>query len=592
MRALAPTTLPWQRPRHEVALLALVAVVAFLPVYAPGDQDLSRFCLTQAVVHGRLSNDACLAPSFDKALYGGHLYSDKAPGLSFAAIPAAEAVRLPPVETISGSNARLWAVRILTNGLALLLVAFLVGRIAEGLAPGRGAPALVAFALGTIILPLAPTGFAHVSAAMLGFAAFVLAWRQRPLAAGLVAGLALLVEYQTAAILVIVGIYAALRGMRPALAYAAGVVPGAAALLVYDTLAFGSPFHVSYRYVSIQQQSTGFFGIGVPRLHATWEVFGGMSGLLVVSPVLVAAAYGLVRLARSRPAETLVCAAVTVFFLLLECGYYVPYGGTELGPRFVAPALPFLAVGLGPAFARHARVTAVLTVLSVLPVLGLMLIYTGHPPIHNTIWGELGRLVTEGRASGLMRHMTPNVLSWTSGGAGWGLAVTVAAAATALVLSLVRGSWDVRRRPWRTAGAVALCIALVAGALRVATKPLDLRSSIEATASAAFPGDEVDFTVGVVNRTSEYLPHAVLMIRLPPGMRLLGPPTHERGRGCAGRSTLACDLDFLEGHMETRVHLGVRIERSAAPRLAVTAWGIAGDVTGPKTSFTVVTGSA
>jgi hypothetical protein len=44
--------------------------------------------------------------------------------------------------------------------------------------------------------------------------------------------------------------------------------------------------------------------------------------------------------------------------------------------------------------------------------------------------------------------------------------------------------------------------------------------------------------------------------------------------------------------METRVHLGVRIERSAAPRLAVTAWGIAGDVTGPKTSFTVVTGSA
>jgi hypothetical protein len=237
-------------------------------------------------------------------------------------------------------------------------------------------------------------------------------------------------------------------------------------------------------------------------------------------------------------------------------------------------------------------VTAALTVLSVLPVLGLMLIYTGHPPIHNTIWGELGRLVTEGRASGLMRHMTPNVLSWTSAGPGWGLAVTAAAAAVALVLALVRGGWDVRRRPWRTAAAIALCLALVAGALRVTTKPIDLRSSIEATASAAFPGDEVDFTVGVVNRTSEYLPHAVLMIRLPPGMRLLGPPTHERGRGCAGRSTLACDLDFLEGHMETRVHLGVRIEPSAAPRLAVTAWGVAGDVTGPKTSFTVVTGSA
>ena len=107
-----------------------------------------------------------------------------------------------------------------------------------------------------------------------------------------------------------------------------------------------------------------------------------------------------------------------------------------------------------------------------------------------------------------------------------------------------------------------------------------------------FPIHEVDFTVGVVNRTSEYLPHAALMIRLAPGMRLLGRPTHERGRGCTGDSTLACDLDFLEGHMETRVHLGVRIEPNAPARVALTAWGVAGDEAGPKTSFTVVTGSS
>src|SRR4051794_37944758 len=70
VRAPAPTSLPWWRPRHEVLLLALVAVVAFLPAYRVGDQDLSRFCLTQALVHGHISNDRCLAPSFDKAIYG------------------------------------------------------------------------------------------------------------------------------------------------------------------------------------------------------------------------------------------------------------------------------------------------------------------------------------------------------------------------------------------------------------------------------------------------------------------------------------------------------------------------------------------
>jgi hypothetical protein len=592
VRAFVPTSLPWGRPRHEVALLALVAAFALLPVYPPSDQELARFCLSQALVHGHLSNDRCLAQSYDKALYGGHLYSDKAPGLSFLAVPAVEAVRLPPMQQIEGSNARLWAVRVLTSGLAFLLLAFLVGRVTEGIAPGRGGAALVAFALGTMVAPLAAIGFSHVPAAALGFSAFVLAWRRRPLPAGLVGGVALLVEYQTAAIIVAVGAYILLKGIRGAVTYAAGLVPGVAALLVYDALAFGSPFHLSYRYVAIPQQATGFFGIGAPRLHSTWEVFGGTSGLLVVSPVLAAAAYGLVLLARTRLVEAVLCAFVTVFFLALDCGYYVPYGGGHLGPRFVVPMLPFLAVGLGPAFARHFWVTAGLAVASVVAVFGQTLIWAPNPPFHDTIWGELYRLVREGRASNMMRHMTPNVFTFGSLGSRWGLAVMVAAPVLALALALPRTRWDLRRHPLRPAAALAVAVVLAGLAVRIVTKPVDLRASIEASASAAFPGDEVDFTVGIVNRTSEYLPDAMLIIRLPPGTRLLGPPTFERGTGCKGDSTVACDLDFLEGHMETRVHLGVRIEPDAASRLAVTAWGRAGDVIGPKTSFTVVTGSA
>src|SRR5205823_7309016 len=103
---------------------------------------------------------------------------------------------------------------------------------------------------------------------------------RRPLLAGLAGGAALLVEYQTAAILVAVGIYLLLRGARDAAAYVAGLLPGIGLLLAYDALAFGSPLHLSYRYVAIQQQTAGFFGIGLPHAHATWEVFGGSSGLL------------------------------------------------------------------------------------------------------------------------------------------------------------------------------------------------------------------------------------------------------------------------------------------------------------------------
>src|SRR5439155_18859401 len=158
-------------------------------------------------------------------------------------------------------------------------------------------------------------------------------------------------------------------------------------------------------------------------------------------------------------------------------------------------------------------------------------------------------------------------------------------------LALPSRALDVRRRPWRITAAAAIGLALVGGALHIARTPIVLHTSINASSTAAFPGDEVDFNVGIVNDTSEYLAHALLIIRLPPGMQLLGPPTHQRGRGCRGHATLTCDLDFLEGHMHTAVRLGVRIGSDAGSSLTVAAWGVAGDVQGPMTSFTIVTGS-
>jgi hypothetical protein len=74
-------------------------------------------------------------------------------------------------------------------------------------------------------------------------------------------------------------------------------------------------------------------------------------------------------------------------------------------------------------------------------------------------------------------------------------------------------------------------------------------------------------------------------------MQLIGRPTFERGHGCTGTSKLVCGLSFLEAHMTTTEHLGVRITPDAAPRQKVTAWGVAGDSVGPKVSYTVTIGS-
>jgi hypothetical protein len=443
----------WRRPRHELVLLGLVVVGTLLAVHPPGAQDTSRMCVTRAIPHGSLSANACLAGTLDRAEFRGHLYTDKPPGVSFLAVPAAAAVGLQPGSWNANGDLRLWVVRFSTGGLALLVCAFMLGRVAEGLAPGWGGATLVTFAAGTLAASLAVDNFGEVPAAMVGFAAFVLAWRGRPGWAGLVAGLGLLVEYQSALVATVVGVYATLAGLHAAFRFVLGLLPGLALLGAYDQAAFGSPFHLSYRYVFAQfaaQQAGGFFGIHSPSAHAARLVLVGNRGLIVVAPVLILAAAGLMLLWRGgRRAESLVCAAVTILFLLLEFGYYDPYGGDSPGPRFFIPALPFLALGLAPAFARWRTTTTVLAAASVIASTAVLLTWpkaVNAAEVYRwSVWRELGLLARHGARSELASWTGKTVFSWIGVGPLGGAAILAAAALGALGLAL-RDGWVSRSR--------------------------------------------------------------------------------------------------------------------------------------------------
>src|SRR2546428_249664 len=78
--------------RFEPLVLALVALAALPAVSLTGPQDRTRYELTRhLVLHHTLTVEPDL---FDRSVYGGHAYSDKAPGMSFFAVPAYEAERL------------------------------------------------------------------------------------------------------------------------------------------------------------------------------------------------------------------------------------------------------------------------------------------------------------------------------------------------------------------------------------------------------------------------------------------------------------------------------------------------------------------
>jgi hypothetical protein len=139
-----------------------------------------------------------------------------------------------------------------------------------------------------------------------------------------------------------------------------GIVP----LLLYNHYAFHSWTHLAYSDVPRQQK--GFFGIGAPSLKVLSTLLFDSRGLLTISPVLVMGAIGTVLLyRRGRRAEALTVGGVCVCYIGYNSGYYLPFGGGFMGPRFLATMLPFLAFPLAIALKRFPAPTIALAGISI-----------------------------------------------------------------------------------------------------------------------------------------------------------------------------------------------------------------------------------
>jgi hypothetical protein len=385
---------------------------------------------SKALSHGTAKIDRWHWETHDVAYDDGHYFSVKPPGLVLATLPLYTALdaaggqrvahdarvraesaggtpwaaRTLPTEQYGFSRSRAIAARTaiaddapMTWALGLLgvlapavVLLLLVARCAERLAPGTGTAVAVTLGAGTLVLPFSTLYFSHILSALLGFAAFALAWREREgdgaprswalALAGLLAGLAVVCEYPLAIAAGIVGLYA-LQPRNPgvvrrAVAYGGGLAAGVAPLLAYQWWAFGSPLHLAYANAVAKTghsghdllglNAGGFFGITMPRPGAALELLFSGRGLLTLSPVLVMAIAGIIALRRSgsHRAEANVVIAMALAYFVYNAGYWLPLGGGSPGPRFLIPILPFLALGLAIAWRRWPAATLGLAAIS------------------------------------------------------------------------------------------------------------------------------------------------------------------------------------------------------------------------------------
>ena len=379
--------------RPEAALFALVLAPYVFFYQAGGWNQNSRFDLVRAIVeqqsfeidsftcsnphapnvpsHLNTGDVSCRGPNGRcqvASALGDRTYCDKAPGVSFLAVPVYAAVYLvagggpgpPSPRYLAGAShlVTIWSAGI-PAAIAVAMIFLLLGTLGVG-RPTQLAVSL-AYGLGTITFPYATLLYGNSLAAALLVIAFALLVRARRgdtatgparlIGIGLILSFSIVVEYS------------AVLGVVPLLVYAGwfvrplprlgwlvlGMAPPGLLLAGYDWVAFGGPFTLSYEYSVFSYRQQAFFGLGMP----SWEALSGITfsafrGLFFSAPWLLLAVPGAAWWARRHGvrSEMGVCAAVALLFFWLNASLVDWQGGWGMGPRFLMPAIPFMAIAV------------------------------------------------------------------------------------------------------------------------------------------------------------------------------------------------------------------------------------------------------
>jgi len=349
-------------PTAGLVLLFFCAfwMFSFFLTPLPGDNINSRLDLTASIAgRGTLKIDPYHLNTIDKARVSGSYYSDKAPGMSFLALPVgyafSTAAKVHPGDPVFRHAATTFAVS-LPAALAAAFFAPLLAAAAGSAAAGVSLAGALVF--GTLFLPYSTLFYGHATAAALSIAVFIIACRSGPVTpkhffiAGLLSGFMVIIEYPLATHAAALFLLLVSRSDKKAVgaaAFIAGALPSAILLLLYNNAAFGGPFTLGYFHESWKpfagEIDKGFAGLTRPGIRSLYDIlFRPGRGLFFLSPFLLFAFPGFFIGLRNKKwrGPALSAGVIVVATVLVNASYFLPGGGMAAGPRHLVTCLPYM----------------------------------------------------------------------------------------------------------------------------------------------------------------------------------------------------------------------------------------------------------
>ncbi|MFH1905594.1 MAG: hypothetical protein ABIK53_08775 [bacterium] len=345
-------------------LIFIVLVISYGYFFRKIDWNSgTRLDLVWSIVeHHSLSIDAYHENTGDKALYRGHFYTDKAPGISFLGVPFYFAVskilkfcNFPSAlaDYILKIYIPIFFVVIIPSAIMGVIFHRAINLFVNN--TGLCALGAISYSLGTIAFFYSNMFYAHHVAGFLFFTAFYILIKSANIKeinksevflSGSLLGLAILCEYPMGvfAIFIFAYLFMVTKSIKKLMYLALPVCLAIIILGIYHYACFDNPLKTGYSYEYLhyfaKHHAQGISGIKLPNLNRIVKLtFGPKRGIFMTYPFLLFAFPGAYFGLKSKKNREF------LFFIIISAAVILFYSSFKFfAERFLITAIPFLCI--------------------------------------------------------------------------------------------------------------------------------------------------------------------------------------------------------------------------------------------------------